>query len=472
MRIRLPHERLEKRWWRDWWSEDFSWPALAFKKLPAGGPHGEKTLQEYWRREPGGARRSDAQLEAAGELVRDPKGRLWHVLHVPLHWSDGTPAKIAWTETERERLSALIAARLMPAVKTSFFFGGTPVSPDGRVQLQGAVLLDPPSAQRATPGLALRACCDFAWLPAWDASEETFAAGAGFRRALFQGPVRFSVARFEAEAFFERAYFLADVLFGSKTEPPCSVQFPALVNFQRAIFLGRAGFDGCGFQEARFDQAHFASDSNFFAARFKSASFEGVTFDGPASFLSAQVSDSLSFGAVHARSELIFSSAKFSRNARIWFRNSRFDGPVQFMGTELPRRHDNFMSAFAGASFSLAPYFEMAGRLWIAALDKATLERGILLDPAVPAVIEREFLAKVLPDALKAPAGGGDYHVVQQLLALAGGCRVLKQSASKAGDGTVEELYGRLEKLVNEQIARFPVPPLDAESSSESDSTA
>lgn len=462
MRIRFPHERLEKKWWRDWWSEDFSWPALAFKRLLAGGQHGEKTLQEYWRREPGGAKRSDAKMAAAGELIRDPKGRLWHVLHVPLHWPDGTPAKAAWTEAERERLSALIAARLVPTARTTFSFSGTPVTPDGRVQLQGAVLLDPPSAQRATPGLALRACCDFSWLPAWNATEETFADGASFRRALFHGPVRFNLARFEAGAYFERAHFLDDVLFGSKTEPPGAVQFQELVNFQRAIFLGQAGFDGCGFQVARFDQAHFAAASSFFATRFKSAIFEGATFDGPASFLSAQVSESLTFGAVHARSALNFSGVKLARNASLWFRNSRFDGQVQFMGAELPRRHYNLMSAFAGARFSLAPYFELAGRFWIAALDRATLERGILLEPEAPAVTEREFMTKVLPDALKPPAGGGDHAVVQQLLALAGGCRVLKQSATKTGDNASEELYERLEKLVNEHIARFPVPPIHA----------
>lgn len=469
MKIRFPHERLEKKWWRDWWSEDFSWPSLAFKKLPAGGQHGEKTLQEYWRREPGGAKRSDAQLQAAGELIRDPKGRLWHVMHVPLHWPNGTPAKAAWTETERERLSALITARLSPAARTSFSFSGKPISPDGRVQLQGAVLLDPPSAQRATPGLALRACCDFAWLPAWDASEETFAEGASFRRALFHGPVRFHRAKFEAAAYFERAHFLGDAMFGSKAEVPGAAQFPDLANFQRAIFLGRADFDGCGFQQGRFDEAHFGSASSFFAARFKSSSFEGATFDGPASFLSAQVSESLSFGAVRARAELVFTTAKFARNATLWFRDSRFDGPVRFMGTEFPRRHSNFASAFAGARFSQPPYFEMSGRLWIAALDRAVLERGILLDPQVPAAIEREFLTKVLPDALKAPPGGGDDYVVRQLLALAGGCRVLKQSASKTGDSTSEDLYARLEKLVDEHIEKIPVPPLSAASDSDSE---
>lgn len=461
MNIRFPHERLARKWWRDWWSEDFSWPALAFKRLPAGGQHGEKTLQDYWRREPNGTRRSDAQLEAAGELIRDPKGRLWHVVHVPLHWSDGTPAKAAWTESDRERLSALIAARLSPAEKrrSLFSFNGKAVTPDGRIQLRGAVLLDPPSAQRTTPGLALRACCDFAWLPAWDAREETFAEGASFCRALFHGPVRFNHAKFEAGAYFERAYFLADVVFGTKAEEPGSVQFPDLVNFRDAIFLGRADFDGCGFQQARFDHAHFRAASSFFATRFKSGSFEGATFDAPVSFLSVQVNDSLCFGPVHTRSQLDFSSSKFARNATLWFRNSRFDGPVRFMGAEFPRRPANFASAFEGARFSQAPCFELSGRLWIAALDRADLERGILLDQEVPAVIEREFLGKVLPDALNAPGGGGDETIVQQLLALAGGCRVLKQCASRNGDGRSEALYARLETVVHEHLEKFPVPP-------------
>src|ERR1700754_2804947 len=31
IKITFPHERLEKRCWRDWWSEDFSWQALERK---------------------------------------------------------------------------------------------------------------------------------------------------------------------------------------------------------------------------------------------------------------------------------------------------------------------------------------------------------------------------------------------------------------------------------------------------------
>src|SRR5262245_10975254 len=116
MKIRYPHEQLEKKWWGNWWSEDFSWPSLAFKPLHRyAGVNGEKSLQDYWRREPAGTVRSDEKLEAAGELVRDPSGRLWHILHVPHVWRDGSPAKAAWSETQREKLKALIMARLLPA---------------------------------------------------------------------------------------------------------------------------------------------------------------------------------------------------------------------------------------------------------------------------------------------------------------------------------------------------------------------
>ncbi len=50
----------------------FSWGRLAWIEIPAGTIHGDNTLQDYWRRDPGnGSSRTDEQLEAAGQLVRD-----------------------------------------------------------------------------------------------------------------------------------------------------------------------------------------------------------------------------------------------------------------------------------------------------------------------------------------------------------------------------------------------------------------
>jgi hypothetical protein len=75
-------QEIEAAWWARWRAQDFSWAGLARKPLGAnlmgkmhGGLHAERTLQEYWRRDPAsGAVRDDAAMEAAGELVRAPDG--------------------------------------------------------------------------------------------------------------------------------------------------------------------------------------------------------------------------------------------------------------------------------------------------------------------------------------------------------------------------------------------------------------
>lgn len=90
-------EALKRQWWDRWRRKDFSWNGLAGKRLygwfvdeqgvftradnEATRP---ATLQDVWRSE-----------EEHAEL--DPLGRLWTVVHVPLTWADGSPAKSAWS---------------------------------------------------------------------------------------------------------------------------------------------------------------------------------------------------------------------------------------------------------------------------------------------------------------------------------------------------------------------------------------
>jgi len=93
------------------------------------------------------------------------------------------------------------------------------------------------------------------------------------------------------------------------------------------------------------------------------------------------------------------------------------------MGAKFPQSCSDYSSAFAGAQFARSPDFQQTGLRWIAALDRAVLEHGPLLDLVAPAVVEQEFLGKTLPKALKIPK---DYHepekqLESQLLALQGG---------------------------------------------------
>ena len=88
----------ESPWWDDWWRHDWSWDALKEKNWIGGDGHinGADTIQDYWRTAPTGSTdadgkpvwttaRTESAIEASGELVRAPDGRLWHIAHMPLH---------------------------------------------------------------------------------------------------------------------------------------------------------------------------------------------------------------------------------------------------------------------------------------------------------------------------------------------------------------------------------------------------
>ncbi len=98
-------DALKAHWWERWWSADYSWYGLDHKTLGADaapweesrGPHGEESLQAYWRRDPGtGRERSDEEMEEGGELIRAPDNTLWHLAHVPLIWKNQQEAKLSW----------------------------------------------------------------------------------------------------------------------------------------------------------------------------------------------------------------------------------------------------------------------------------------------------------------------------------------------------------------------------------------
>src|ERR1035438_6591002 len=89
----------EGKWWNDWWTYDWSWDGLKEKNWigTEGHINGGDTIQDYWRIAPDGktdsdgkpvwiAPRTDSEMEASGELVRAPDGRLWHIAHMPLYW--------------------------------------------------------------------------------------------------------------------------------------------------------------------------------------------------------------------------------------------------------------------------------------------------------------------------------------------------------------------------------------------------
>lgn len=459
MRVSFPHERLEQRWWREWHGEDFSWNALARKGLGQDGSgiwsslFKRKTLQDYWRVDSAGQTRADAELERAGELVRDPGGSLWHVAHVPMYWRDGSTAKAQWTEDQRRRLNELVTARLTRTEKSSFAFASQPLGADGRAQLQGAILLDAPSllSHGASP---LRLKCDLAWLPPWDAAGETFGDGASFARSFFSGHLRLHRAKFEGCVSFEQARFSGDVVCGAVAEQ-AAARFPALASFKRALFLRDVHLDRCTLEQGRFDHAHFAGDFHCFAANM-TAAFDGAVFDGPVSFLSS-TSKGLSFSAARARQKVDFGSV-ILRNAHLFFRTAVFSGPVSFLGAKLPRKIRLSGDGFRGTRFLEPVDFSVTGVHWIAALNEARFEQGVLLDKPAPAAVEREFVTKMLPSALEVSdeSIAPETQRAEQLRALEGGCRTVWREAAKVGDADTEQLYRELEKRVRRHLLAMP----------------
>jgi hypothetical protein len=206
----------------------------------------------------------------------------------------------------------------------------------------------------------------------------------------------------------------------------------------------------------RCDYAHFAGRIECFAAHFKQGSFDRATFDAPVTFLSSTVKECLGLGAVRARREMELGSMDLSQ-AQLWFPNASFES-LHMMGTKLPRSMDKQIGGFAGARFRGAADFTSSGRHWIAALDGATFEGSLTVDKAAPAVLEREFEAQLLPAALKVSksADAPEQRLEEQLLALEGGCRVMRLVAAKAGDVQTEQLYAQFEAKVREHLRKIP----------------
>jgi hypothetical protein len=451
MKPSVAHERIERRWWRDWWAEDFSWAALRRRQLGQNkhwhwsNIFKKKTLQSYWRLDASGAERSDAELLREGELVPDPNGNLWHLAHVPLRWRDGTPAKAEWNLAMRDRLRSLVTARLLQAEKSGFSFASEPNGWDGRAQLQGSILLDAPSLLEH-PQVPMRLKCEFACLPPWNAAGEVFGDGASFARSLFTGHTRLQDSTFQGCVSFKDARFLGDVSGTNK--------YPGWCDFQHAIFLGDARFDRSIFADGRFDFAHFSGRFECFAATLKIC-FDGAVFEGPASFLSSTAT-SFCFSRVRARSAMDFGAVTLT-NAWLFFRNSVFSHSVSFSAAKLPRKIENLVDGFHGTHFRVPPDFGLTGVHWIAALDGTIFDRGMLVDKPAPAVVEHEFTSRLLPGALKVKGSEEPEKTLErQLNSLAGGCRTMKLEAAKAGDAETEQLYARLEEKVIEQRRAIP----------------
>lgn len=341
-------EELEAEWWQAWRDEDYSWNGLADPAKHIGGDgglHGERSLQDYWRCDADGNRRDDSALGAAGEIERHD-GVLWHIAHIPLHWPDSRPAKAAWSTAKREKLAALIATRVAAAretaVQSASFAEEEIAGRDGRSQLQGCVLLDPPDhPDRRDAVLHL-----VAWrcrVPDWDAAARCFGPGANFTDANFSGDICFNRATFSGFTNFANASFSGHASFDDAT-------FSGDVRLYRATFCGYTRFDGATFRRhVSFTSASFLDAASFTGAVFAQAvRLNGVTFAGYASFESVCFSGDAGFDTATFSGDADLISATFSGNAS--FISATFARGADFKGATLSSYADFNDATFSGDS--------------------------------------------------------------------------------------------------------------------------
>ncbi|MEW6596424.1 MAG: hypothetical protein AB1429_02895 [Pseudomonadota bacterium] len=270
----------DRLWWEGWWAMDFSWNNLINHPIGdderAVGAHGERNLQDYWRRDgQSGAVRTDEDMIGAGELVHLPDGQLWHIAHAPLTWRNGDAAKSGWDEAKWTALAKLVAARLRAGEETPIQPYGRLYGSDRRTQLQGSIL-------RRLPAIADRALHIVAswarFLSDTDLRAQDFGPGAVFERAFFTGGAAFERASFSGFANFGSATFSRDTVFWSAT-------VSGFAYFESATFYGHAFFGSTTFSDVAFWSTTFSGDAVFENATFcGDADFRGATFSRFASF--------------------------------------------------------------------------------------------------------------------------------------------------------------------------------------------
>ncbi|WP_439476557.1 pentapeptide repeat-containing protein [Brevundimonas sp.] len=447
----------EARRWAEWFSADFSWDGLSRHIIPTGGLHGEKTLQDYWRRDPAtGVSRDDAAMRDAGQLI-DFDGRTWHLAHLPPRGRTGsaTSSKANPDHPDFAGLAALVATRVAAGVETSGFrnldgykFSG----PDGRARLDGAVLGPSPNHPDGSAS-PLHLSCRHTWFGQAEFEHSRFGPGADFESATFTDVANFESATFTGDAFFASATFTGVAFFASAT-------FTGDARFYGATFIGGAYFYSATFTGgAYFYSATFTGDAYFYSATFTDvANFASATFTGGAYFARATFTG----GA-------FFASATFTGDAH--FHSAVFLGPVSFAAT-IANPQRQFAGAFLGARFAALADFSGAGGegrggLLAAAFGGAQFEKGLLLTDGLDKAAD-----KIFPELLGGAEDAAWAELVREkkgraarkekfgcrernqfrknaerrrLVELESGCRTLKVAMGAARDEVREQRYYRFQ---------------------------
>lgn len=481
-----------KHWHAKWQHEDFTWRGLAYNKrlfgwvvvdellreaesgriygqplpevaMPVSGR--EASLQDYWRADPATGRlRSDAEMQRELHVVEGQP--TYHLSHLPLFYSDGTPTgKADWPD---DALDAIVGPRLVASSETLWSRHADNDKYVGRhARLQGGIWLRAPTHPQGK-GIPLSVnlsksmfarYCDFAGarFAGFNRMGEVFfaadvhCAGTAFigpvwlTSVLFGGRARFDEATFDDYVEFNAARFHSGARFTTTT-------FGGEARFEETVFGGEAWFEGTTFKtNSRFDRATFSGAARFEGAGFGgTARFDGVTFRDQARFDSTLFSATARFDKAKFFGEMNFTSAIFEKLA-------------SFESIAWPSIATHWHAAFDQALFRGTSVLTGAGFSNFAAFDGATLERGIQFDESDERAAKARFLlerraaiaaasrdgAEFRAQSTKPPEQSIKAHVKAQrearLRELERGCRVLKLAFERAADKTREQLLYRFE---------------------------
>ncbi|PKP80079.1 MAG: hypothetical protein CVT79_16645 [Alphaproteobacteria bacterium HGW-Alphaproteobacteria-18] len=452
-------EQLEAEWWERWRAEDFTWEGLKSKPLEGwvvaqgylreaetGRAYGQSasensivvmgrgaTLQDYWRAsvDTGKLRTSSNMKEELVEISGQPT---FHCVHLPFFYEDDSPTEKA--EWENDFLDSLIGQRLFVAHETLWmgeWFARQLLTPDGRAQFQGCVLLNTLVRPRGNRGL-FSVRYEFAY----------FAAYSSFDSVAFAGDTYFSNALFYGEANFESASFSGNAFFGD------------------VIFLENSSFLGTTFSgHAYFDDAQFSKEAAFFSTLFmKYSSFSRANFKSDGQFVGSVFSGNTSFDY-----------AKFTM---MRFHGVTFEQSASFLRIDWPQFPNGWHTAFEQAIFRKTATFRDSGFRAFAAFDGAIFERGVQLDETSEVNAERTFRNELLA-AIGASVEEGEAYRKRRAVEIAvevgshtlfpkgefveylktqrdarlreleRGCRVLKLAMEKASNKSREQMLHRFE---------------------------
>jgi hypothetical protein len=318
---------ISEGWWADWWVRDYSWAGLADRPwyrwqvgadglcspVHAGTPIKQATLQDYWRRGPGSGRehdtRTDEEIEremlVSNELVTGPNEELWHVLHLPLRWKDGTlTLKSRWADEDWGRTAALLSARLLPKKDITARFGEIAGDADTRANFSGIIVdsilksTDLPVGIKADYSAILH---ELDWQEGLVDDNLNFNhafiyyadfSGATFCKGRDEQYSSFSWATISSRSYFVNTAYETQVEF-------IGTIFAEYPDFTSARFNGPCYFRGANFVEgAWFWNVVFAKNVSFTNSLWGSGgSFGAAEFIGTPAFEGAQLHQDITFDA-------------------------------------------------------------------------------------------------------------------------------------------------------------------------------